>query len=247
MKKCLAVAVSVVFLMVMPATSLSRSTHAVQRPSQSTKKASRQRTRITTEMIVEAQQRLTALGYWIGEADGKWGEASRHGLVAFQKVEGRPRTGKLTPGELAALNAAGRPSPLERGAAHVEVDLTRQVLFIVDAGGTVTRILPVSSGNGKLFTVDDYTQPAVTPVGRFRVYRKLDGWRKSKLGLLYFPCYIVGGIAIHGNPSVPVQPASHGCIRIPMFASEEFSDMSPIGTQVIVYGTGPAPQTNAQQ
>jgi N-acetylmuramoyl-L-alanine amidase len=215
-------------------------------PRPSRQKASQTQTRITPEMIVEAQERLTALGYWIPEADGKWGDASRHGLIAFQKVEGRPRTGRLTPAELAALDAATRPSPLERGSAHVEVDLTRQVLFIVDAGGTVTRILPVSTGNGKLFTVDDYTQPAITPVGRFRVYRKIDGWRKSKLGLLYYPSYIVGGIAIHGNPSVPAQPASHGCIRIPMFATEEFSDMSPIGTQVIVYGTGPAPQTNPQ-
>jgi len=43
------------------------------------------------------------------------------------------------------------------------------------------------------------------------------------------------GIAIHGNPSVPVYPASHGCIRIPMFAAKEFSQMTPVGTPVIVY------------
>jgi lipoprotein-anchoring transpeptidase ErfK/SrfK len=47
--------------------------------------------------------------------------------------------------------------------------------------------------------------------------------------------YIEGGIAIHGNPSVPVYPASHGCIRIPMFAAKEFSKINPIGTAVIVY------------
>lgn len=202
----------------------------------------RKHVRITSEMILRAQLRLIDLGYWIGEADGKWGEASRQGLIAFQKVEGRSRTGRLTPAEIAALGAASRPSPRERGPAHVEVDLTRQVLFVVDGNGTVTRILPVSTGNGKLFTLDNYTQPAVTPVGRFRVYRKLIGWRKSKLGLLYYPCYIVGGIAIHGNPSVPAQAASHGCIRIPMFAAEQFSEMSPIGTPVIVYGAGPPPQ-----
>jgi lipoprotein-anchoring transpeptidase ErfK/SrfK len=83
---------------------------------------------------------------------------------------------------------------------------------------------------------DGYTQPAVTPPGRFRVYRKLPGWRKSELGLLYYPNYIVGGIAIHGNPAVPSVPASHGCIRIPMFAAEEFSNLSPVGTPVLVYG-----------
>lgn len=199
---------------------------------------------VTPEMINEAQQRLIDLGYWIGEADGKWGEASRHGLIAFQKVERRKRTGRLTPDELQALRAAARPAPGERGFVHVEVDLQRQVLFMVDAEGTVSKILPVSTGNRKEFTSEGWTRTAVTPLGRFRVYRKIEGWRKSPLGLLYYPSYIVGGIAIHGNPSVPTEPASHGCIRIPMFAAEEFSKMTPIDTQVIVYdGSLPAPQS----
>lgn len=191
--------------------------------------------RITRAMIAEAQQRLAELGYWIAGIDGKWNESSRQGLVAFQKVERRPRTGKLTLAELEALRGAARPMPREKGFAHIEVDLARQVLFVVDADGTVSKVLPVSSGNGKMFELEGDTLPAVTPPGRFRVYAKLPGWRKSPLGLLYYPNYILGGIAIHGNPEVPVQPASHGCIRIPMFASKEFSDMTPIGTQVIVY------------
>lgn len=227
-----------------PSTSLSlpeRKVRNAQHPPH--KKVSQKRNTVTPKMILEAQQRLVALGYWIGEADGKWGEASRHGLIAFQKVEGLPRTGRLTPALLTALATANRPLPRESGPAHIEVDLTRQVLFVVDANGTVSRVLPVSSGNGKLFTVDGYTQPAITPAGRFRVYRKLDGWRKSKLGLLYYPNYIVGGIAIHGNPAVPPQAQSHGCIRIPMFASIEFSDITPVGTQVIIYGEGPPRQS----
>lgn len=216
---------------------------------QSSRRASQRKPRpsklpVTPEMISEAQQRLIELGYWIGEADGKWGEASRHGLIAFQKVERRKRTGRLTIDELLALRTAARPAPRERGFVHVEIDLPRQVLFMVDAEGTVSKILPVSTGNGKLFTIEGETDKAVTPLGRFRVYRKLEGWRKSPLGLLYYPSYIVGGIAIHGNPSVPAQPASHGCIRIPMFAAEEFSVMTAIGTQVIVHdGSAPTPQS----
>lgn len=200
--------------------------------------------RITRATIAEAQKRLAELGYWIDGAGGKWNEASRQGLVAFQKVEGRPRTGKLTVAEFQALNAASRPLPHEKGFDHVEVDLERQVLFVVEAGGTVSKILPVSTGSGKMFEIEGDTIPAVTPPGRFHVYRKLAGWRKSPLGLLYYPNYILGGIAIHGNPAVPVQPASHGCIRIPMFASQEFSDMTPIGTQVVVYAAASA--TNSQ-
>ena len=52
------------------------------------------------------------------------------------------------------------------------------------------------------------------------------------------PRYIVGGIAIHGNPAVPSYPDSHGCIRIPMFAAKAVSSMMPVGTLVIVHDGG---------
>jgi peptidoglycan hydrolase-like protein with peptidoglycan-binding domain len=196
--------------------------------------------RITPATIKEAQQRLSDLGYWIGAVSGKWNESSKFGLVAFQKVEGRPRTGRLLPSDLLALRTAQRPRPRDSKSAHIEVDLRRQVLFIVEADGIVSKILPVSTASGKRFEIDGEVDIAVTPVGKFQVYRKLDGWRESPLGLLYYPNYIVGGIAIHGNPSVPAVPASHGCIRIPMFAAKRFSDMTPIGTPVLVYNDSAA-------
>jgi N-acetylmuramoyl-L-alanine amidase len=232
---------SVVCLLVVITTGIAtaslakEASAAVQGARRRSQQSSPRRARITSQMIAEAQRRLLDLGYWIRGADGKWGDSSRHGLIAFQKVERRARTGKLSLSELHALKTAARPAPRERGFAHIEVDLRRQVLFMVDADGTVSKILPVSSGNGKPFEIEGEMDVAVTPVGRFKIYRKLPGWRKSPLGLLYYPSYIVGGIAIHGNPSVPAQPASHGCIRIPMFASEEFSELTPVGTQVIVY------------
>jgi L,D-transpeptidase-like protein/putative peptidoglycan binding protein len=196
--------------------------------------------RLTVAEIREAEQRLSDLAYWTGPVDGVFDPASRQALIAFQKVEGRTPTGRLTRVELEALRVAKRPTPMERGPQHVEVNLGSQVLFIVDASGAVSKILPVSTGSGEMFTSEDYTQRAITPTGRFRVQRKIDGWRKSPLGLLYYPVYIVGGIAIHGNPSVPVTPQSHGCIRIPMFAAKEFSEMTELGTPVIVHpGTSP--------
>jgi len=67
------------------------------------------------------------------------------------------------------------------------------------------------------------------------VYRKIAGWHKSPLGMLYYPNYIIEGVAIHGSRSVPSRPASHGCIRIPISAAKEFSDLTPIGTIVLVY------------
>lgn len=190
---------------------------------------------IDAQERLEAEQRLWDLGYWAGPIDGKFDSASRHALVAFQKVEERTRTGDLTWKELKALESAGRPRPRYAGYAHVEIDLERQVLFVVDESGTVVRVLPVSTGNEKLYIDRGQVQRAHTPRGTFKVLRKINGWRLSSLGLLYYPSYIVNGIAIHGSLSIPPYPASHGCIRVPMFAARELSALLPVGTEVVIY------------
>ena len=132
---------------------------------------------------------------------------------------------------------AGPPpqAPLEIGYAHVEVDLSQQQLSVIDDSGRVVKTLPVSSGSGKWFTSEGRTRRAITPTGRFTVVRKIAGWHKSPLGMLYYPSFITQGVAIHGSLSVPIRPASHGCIRIPMSAAKEFFDVTPIGTVVLVH------------
>jgi N-acetylmuramoyl-L-alanine amidase len=190
---------------------------------------------ISFEERLEAEQRLADLGYWTGPVDGNLDPGSRHALIAFQKFEGRNRTGLLTSGELDALRSAGRPRPRFTGYYHVEVDLRRQVLFIVDSDDRVSRILPVCTGSGKLYSDGGQTGRAHTPRGKFKVLRKINGWRRSPLGLLYYPSYIFKGVAIHGSPAVLTYPASHGCIRIPLFAAKGFSELTPNGTDVVVY------------
>ncbi len=197
------------------------------------------------EEIKDAERRLAELGYWIGPIDGKLDNASRSAVVAFQKVTGRPRTGNLTRPERSAVMRATRPEPKEKGQAHIEIDLARQVLFVVDELGVVTTILPVSTGSGKDFKAEGYVRTAITPPGRFPILGKIRGWKKSALGRLYYPNYIIGGIAIHGYPEVPSKPASHGCIRIPMFAAKEFSARFPTGTLVIVHAGKPAEEVLA--
>src|SRR5262249_5367621 len=142
--------------------------------------------------------------------------------IAFQKWEGRAVTGQLTIHELEAIRSSTSPNAREIGYEHVEVDLDRQVLLLVSAAGDV-RVLPVSTGNGQEFFYEGQTSIAYTPRGRFVVYEKGTGWENNVQGSMYYPNYISGGIAIHGSYSVPVQPASHGCIRIPMFAAREVS------------------------
>jgi lipoprotein-anchoring transpeptidase ErfK/SrfK len=101
--------------------------------------------------------------------------------------------------------------------------------------GEVATILPVSTGSGKQYQENQMSGLAYTPRGRFMIYGKLEGWRRSPLGLLYYPNYFSDGLAIHGNPSVPHAPQSHGCVRIPMSAAKEISERLPVGTIVLIY------------
>jgi len=195
-----------------------------------------------------------------GPLDGRFDPATREALIAFQKWEGRAVTGRLTVEDLEAIRRSARnpnawPKPREVGYAHVEVDLDRQVMLIVSdvsESGTGTesadesesddksphfrvRVLPVSTGSDSTFMDDGQPSIAHTPRGRFVVYDKTLGWENGNLGSVYYANYISGGVAIHGYPSVPTQPASHGCIRIPMFAAREVSRLLRLGTIVLVY------------
>jgi hypothetical protein len=186
--------------------------------------------------LYEAEANLSALGYWVLNIDGAPDESTRHAITAFQKVEGLKRTGLLTDDVLDALRFAARPAAkFDTGAAHVEVDIGRQVLFLTDAVGNVVRILAVSTGSEKKYLDEGKWQTAHTPRGAFRVQWQFDGVRLASLGALYNPSYFDGGIAIHGSNSIPVYPDSHGCVRIPRYADEAIRKTIGVGTGVFVY------------
>jgi hypothetical protein len=189
---------------------------------------------VSVAQVKEAERRLAELGYWTGPIDGRLDDGTRAALIAFQKWEGREITGKLTIAEIEAIRNASGPSPRDTGYEHVEVDVDRQVLMLVKDDDSV-RVLPVSTGSGKEFMDEGQMSISYTPRGRFVVYDKTLGWENGQVGSVYYANYISGGVAIHGYLSVPNQPASHGCIRIPMFAAREVSDLLPKGTIVLVY------------
>ena len=192
------------------------------------------RAAISVVQIKEAERRLAELGYWTGPIDGRFDEGTRAALIACQKWEGRAITGKLTIGELDAIRNGTGAKPRDTGYEHVEIDVDRQVLMLVKDDDSV-RMLPVSTGSGKPYMDDGQMSVAYTPRGRFVVYDKTYGWEDGQLGSVYYANYITGGVAIHGYLSVPNQPASHGCIRVPMFAAREVSKLLPMGTIVLVY------------
>jgi peptidoglycan hydrolase-like protein with peptidoglycan-binding domain len=187
--------------------------------------------------VQELENRLNAQKYDTGKVDGYFDSATFHAVMAFQKIHGLSRTGRATDNVLTLIGTVGPPGPLlaAGGATRIEVDLPRQVLQLYK-DGALNKVVDVSTGSGKRYCVDGDCALAVTPGGSYKVFFRRNGWRISRLGKLYNPLYFNGGIAIHGAPSVPGYPASHGCVRIPMYVAEWFPKMVPNGTPVYVIG-----------
>jgi peptidoglycan hydrolase-like protein with peptidoglycan-binding domain len=182
-----------------------------------------------------AEQILDDLGYWITKVDGVSDDSTRQAIIAFQKVEGLKRTGTLDDSVLEAMRNASRPAAKYAGAAHVEIDISRQVIFLVDDSGQVSKVLSTSTGSGERYFFQGKWERAYTPRGQFVISRQIHGIRKAPLGTIYNPSYFNGGIAIHGSNSIPVTAASHGCARIPRFADKDFVEMVNVGMRVYVY------------
>ncbi len=189
------------------------------------------------EQVLDLQNRLRDLGYWLGTPDGTYGGLTVQAVTAFQKVEGLGRDGIAGPSTLAALDQAGRPSARSDSGDLIEVDKAHQVLLVV-RDGRVQWVLNTSTGTEKSYRVDGRTELADTPPGRWQVGRVVNGIDTGPLGGLYMPRYFHrDGIAVHGYHSVPAYPASHGCVRVSEPAMDWIwsDDVMPIGSTVWVY------------
>jgi lipoprotein-anchoring transpeptidase ErfK/SrfK len=187
--------------------------------------------------VLALQHRLQALGYWLSTADGNYGSLTEQAVTAFQKVEGLQPEGIAGPDTAGALAQAVRPQPRSDHGNLVEVDKGRQVLLVV-RDGSVAWVVNTSTGNGRPYQSGGVSQVAETPSGRWTVSRAVDGIRQAPLGSLYRPRYFHDdGIAVHGSPSVPPYPASHGCVRVTDAAMDWIwaSDTMPMGSTVWVY------------
>ena len=189
--------------------------------------------------VLALKSRLDLLRFDVGSVDDRFDAQTWQGVVAFQKLSGLPRSGKVDGATDSAIASATTPGGLipNGPTPRVEVDVGRQVLMLFDAYG-LRRVLNISSGSEKAYcTISGKTNEKVcgdakTPRGNFRVQRRIAGWRESDLGKLYNPLYFDGGFAIHGALSVPAYPASHGCVRISMASAEWFPSAVANGTPV---------------
>jgi peptidoglycan hydrolase-like protein with peptidoglycan-binding domain len=189
------------------------------------------------------QQRLLDLHFDPGAVNGRYGGDTAYAVTALQKLFGFPRTGRLGGAEAMALTGFQYPAPLATGGEpnRTEIDVGKQVLTLYQ-NNQVRLITTMSSGSGEYYCYNDKYRPvrlcenAYTPSGKYAYTRYVDGWDKSPLGQLYNPFYFNGGIAVHGYPSVPTSPASHGCVRIPMSISRYFHTLVNKDDTVYVFG-----------
>lgn len=167
----------------------------------------------------ELDRRLLELHFALGRVDGFYGQDDVDAVIAFQKLHGLPRTGSVDARFWGELQRAQIPRARYPGD-HVEVSKGRQVLFVVRAG-TVALVVPVSTG-----------ATGNTPLGHWHVYSKVPGFNAKEM---YYSSFFVGGFAIHGYHSVPPYPASHGCVRIPLWVATRVYSLIDYGTAIYIY------------
>lgn len=187
--------------------------------------------------VADLQQKLLNMGFWLPGVDNCFGSSTLQAVWAFQKAFNLPRDGKIGAEDAVVLASGNRPTAASTSGNLMEVDKTRQVLFVI-RGGAVQWIFNVSTGSNTYYTYGGQRYFASTPEGRFTFSRQIRGNHESHLGTMYSPKYFTSaGHAIHGSPSIPPYPASHGCVRLSNAAIDFIwgADLAPIGSQIWVH------------
>ncbi len=168
--------------------------------------------------VRELERRLREQRYVLQRVDASYDLDTIEAVYAFQSVHGLAQTGRVDAALWRLIARSGVPTARQPGT-HIEVSKARQYLLDV-RGGLVVRVIHVSTG-----------ATGNTPLGTWHVYRTVPGYD----WVLYYPLYFLRGFAIHGYPSVPPYPASHGCVRIPMWIATSLYSGHGLGTTVVVY------------
>ncbi|HET9119226.1 MAG TPA: L,D-transpeptidase [Solirubrobacterales bacterium] len=170
------------------------------------------------------EQSLVDQGYYLGpHVSGRWTRGTGLATAAFRKVNGMARNMAYKPIIFRKLlMGRGAFQPRYHAGRHVEVDISRQVMALIN-GDHVVATFHVSTGKPSTPTVR----------GSFRFYRKEPGTNSHGM---YMSVYFIRGYATHGYPSVPMhEAASHGCVRNPELFSVYIYDWIHLGDAIHVY------------
>jgi len=183
------------------------------------------------------QRRLAALNYYPGRVNGRFGSNTLEAVWAFQETQGlHPRN--VVSSKMQRALASPRPPKVlvpHGGRLRVEVNLKDQVLVLYKRNH-VALVSHVSSAGGYYFCSPNGCGNAITPTGDYTTLSYTPGRVTAPLGDMYNPVYFIGTIyAIHGDTQVPLKPASHGCVRIPLDVAAFFHTLVPTpGTPVYI-------------
>ena len=220
---------------------------------------------VQSNEVRTAQERLKELAFDPGPIDGVFGLQTTQAVWAFEKLVLQiPRTeatGQIDETTWEALmgDVTITPRRSTNGQAdHTEIYLPEQVLIvfqkdvpvlvthistgILDADGTPAEFCEDATYDTdvKGVPLDEPVTKAIcalakTPGGVFKYKRQVEGKRVSPLGGMWNPVYFNYGIAVHGAQNVPNEPASHGCVRMPMHISEYYQSLIHLGDRVLVW------------
>ena len=173
--------------------------------------------------VVLLQRQLARLGYAVPKS-GRFDAATGRAVLAFRKVNRMRRVQSANFPIYRKLFRGQGAFKLKypRAGKHVEADLSRQVLVLAK-GGKPWRVYHTSSG----------TSATPTVRGSYRFYRKSPGYNAKRM---YYSSYFIRGYAIHGYDPVPTQPASHGCLRVPIPNAVAIYNWISLGDRIFVYG-----------
>ena len=196
------------------------------------------------------QQRLAQLHYYPGAVNGQFGTGTLEAVWAFKEVQGLPTTASADDVDPAMQRALARPQlpPVlvpRGGGLRIEVNLPREVLVLYQHH-QVALISHISAGGGYYYRCPGggTCGPALTPDGNYRAHWFARGWLDVPLGRMYNPVFFIGAnFAIHGDIPIPLQPASHGCVRIPVDVANllyrQISISPGRGTPIYIRGQAP--------
>jgi L,D-transpeptidase catalytic domain len=168
------------------------------------------------------QQRLAALHFYI-QQNGVYDEGTALAVDAYHRLLRRGVSQNLdsaTAGDLLSGDGQFKVRDPKDGK-HVEGDLTRQLVALIDHG-KVLRLYPISSGKPSTPTI----------LGHFHVYLKTPGYLPDGM---YYSSFFIRGYAVHGYDPAPDYPASHGCMRLPIRDAISVYRWLNIGDVVDVY------------
>ena len=194
--------------------------------------------------VVRLQTALTGAGFYHSEINGTYDLKTETAVLALHKYLGLERTTTFNALDWIRLELLADPVVPNRWYERdrVEVDLTRQIMFVI-RNGVVTGILPVSTGGGYSYVSvrSGQTVGAHTPEGDFHLMWRQFGWHCDSVTTwcVYNYWAFTPFYGIHGYHSVPAYPASHGCTRVNTWDSDWLDSQLFIGIPVHIWSAPP--------